>query len=69
MTAKGEPKLLFPGLAGFYEAVSDLWYPMIRVAIGAILFMHGYAKLARGPAHFVDIVHELRAKIAEVRGA
>jgi putative oxidoreductase len=46
MTAKGEPKLLFPGLAGFYEAVSDLWYPMIRVAIGAILFMHGYAKLA-----------------------
>jgi putative oxidoreductase len=42
----GEPKLIFPGLAGFYAAVSDLWYPMIRVAIGAILFMHGYAKVA-----------------------
>jgi putative oxidoreductase len=46
MNGKGEPKLLFPGLAGFYAAVSDLWYPMIRFAIGAILFMHGYAKLA-----------------------
>jgi|SRR5687767_2773198 putative oxidoreductase len=43
---KGEPQLLFPGLAGFYAAVSDLWYPMIRVAIGIILFMHGYFKLA-----------------------
>ena len=32
----GEPKLLFPGLASFYESVSDLWYPMIRVGIGGI---------------------------------
>jgi putative oxidoreductase len=46
MDRKGEPELLVPGLAGFYAAVSDLWYPMIRVAIGAILFMHGYFKLA-----------------------
>lgn len=43
--ASGEPTLLFPGLAGFYAAVSDLWYPLIRVSIGAILFMHGWAKL------------------------
>lgn len=40
-----EPKLIFPGLAGFYASVSDLWYPMIRVAIGGIIFMHGWAKL------------------------
>ena len=46
MNGKGEPKLIFPGLAGFYASVSDLWYPMIRFAIGAILFMHGYFKLA-----------------------
>jgi putative oxidoreductase len=46
MTDRAEPKLLFPGLAGFYASVSDLWYPMIRFAIGAILFMHGYAKVA-----------------------
>ena len=46
MNDKGEPTLIFPGLAGFYAAVSDLWYPMIRFAIGAILFMHGYFKVA-----------------------
>ena len=46
MSDKDEPKLIFPGLAGFYAAVSDLWYPMIRIAIGGILFMHGYAKVA-----------------------
>ncbi|MBX9774559.1 MAG: DoxX family protein [Xanthobacteraceae bacterium] len=46
MDRKGEPQLLFPGLAGFYGAVSDLWYPMIRISIGIILFMHGYFKLA-----------------------
>jgi putative oxidoreductase len=45
-----EPKLIFPGLAGFYEAVSDLWYPMIRVSIGAILFMHGWVKLTAAGA-------------------
>jgi putative oxidoreductase len=43
-----EPRLLFPGLAGFYESVSDLWYPMIRIAIGCILFMHGWTKLHAG---------------------
>lgn len=46
MSESSEPKLIFPGLAGFYAAVSDLWYPMIRIAIGIILFMHGYAKVA-----------------------
>ena len=46
MNGRGEPKLIFPGLAGFYASVSDLWYPMIRFAIGAILFMHGYFKVA-----------------------
>ena len=39
-TASDEPKLFFPGLAGFYASVSDLWYPMVRVGIGAILFVH-----------------------------
>src|ERR1700722_8797362 len=47
-TASDEPKLFFPGLAGFYTSVSHLWYPMIRVAIGAILFVHGWGKLDAG---------------------
>jgi putative oxidoreductase len=45
-----EPKLLFPGLAGFYAAVSDLWYPLIRFVAGGCLFYHGWAKLMDGPA-------------------
>ena len=46
MNGNSEPKLIFSGLAGFYASVSDLWYPMIRFAIGAILFMHVYFKVA-----------------------
>lgn len=42
------PKLLFPGLAGFYAAISDLWYPMIRVAAGALLLYHGLDHLIHG---------------------
>ena len=49
-TRSGEPALLVPGLAGFYAAVSDLWYPMIRFAIGALLFVHGWTKVAGGVA-------------------
>ena len=50
MNGKDEPKLIFPGLAGFYASVSDLWYPMIRIALGAILFMHGWGKINAGVA-------------------
>lgn len=46
--AANEPKLLFSGLAGFYAAVSDLWYPMIRVAAGALLLYHGLDHLVHG---------------------
>jgi putative oxidoreductase len=46
----GEPKLIFPGLAGFYAAVSDLWYPLIRVTAGALLFVHGWTKINTGVA-------------------
>lgn len=48
--AGSEPKLIFPGLAGFYAKTSDLWYPMIRIALGAILFMHGWGKWNAGMA-------------------
>ncbi len=48
--AASEPKLLFPGLAGFYTAVSDLWYPMIRVVAGGFFLYHGWGKLMSGVA-------------------
>lgn len=63
---EGEPKLLVPGLAGFYAAVADLWYPMIRIATGAILFVHGWVKLT-GPG-FTGVSGYM-AKIGLVPGA
>jgi len=44
-----EPKLIFPGLAGFYGAVSDLWYPMIRIVAGVLLYVHVWPKFMHGP--------------------
>jgi putative oxidoreductase len=43
-----DPKLIFPGLAGFYATVSDLWYPMIRVTAGGCLLYYGWGKLMTG---------------------
>jgi putative oxidoreductase len=40
-----EPALVFPGLAGFYASVSELWYPLIRVTIGGLLLVHGLDKV------------------------
>jgi len=48
--AGSAPKLLFPGLAGFYATVADLWYPMIRIVAGAFLLYHGWGKLMAGVA-------------------
>ncbi len=46
----GEPKLLFPGLANFYAAVSELWYPMSRFVAGSLLLYHGWDHFSRGVA-------------------
>ena len=44
MTA-GETKLLFPGLAGFYDSWRDIAYTLVRVVVGYILLMHGWLKV------------------------
>jgi putative oxidoreductase len=44
----GQPRLIFPGLAGFYASASDYGYTLVRVTIGLILFVHGWGKLT-GP--------------------
>ena len=41
----GETKLLFPGLAGFYQSWRDIAYTLIRVVVGYILLMHGWLKV------------------------
>ncbi len=48
--AANEPKLMFPGLAGFYASWRDIAFTAMRVIVGIILFMHGWAKLSAGAA-------------------
>lgn len=43
-----EPKLMFPALSGFYAAVANLWYPLIRIVFGASMLYHGWGKVAAG---------------------
>ena len=43
--AAGDTKLMYPGLAGFYASWRDISYTLVRVAIGYILFMHGWGKV------------------------
>jgi putative oxidoreductase len=37
--------LIVPGLRGFYDSFTDIAYTLMRVVIGYILLMHGWAKV------------------------
>jgi putative oxidoreductase len=50
MNGTAEPKLLFPGLAGFYASWREIAYALVRVVTGYILLMHGWGKLNNGLA-------------------
>jgi putative oxidoreductase len=43
-----ETNLVWPGLRGFYDSFFDIAYTLMRIAIGYILFMHGWAKFNAG---------------------
>jgi putative oxidoreductase len=48
VSTEARPKLLVPALAGFYAVVPKLGYALVRITIGCILFMHGWAKIRAG---------------------
>jgi putative oxidoreductase len=48
MNGGGTTKLLFPGLSGFYATVEPIAYALLRFAIGATIFVHGWGKVT-GP--------------------
>lgn len=54
--SNGEPRLLFPALRSFYAALAPYRYPLLRVTAGAILFLHGWAKIMSGtiPSAAID---------------
>ena len=39
---KTEPRLLFPGLRGVYDALAPLSWLLLRCACGLILAVHGW---------------------------
>jgi putative oxidoreductase len=45
-----ETKLVLPGLKTFYQSFLDVAYTLMRIIIGYILFMHGWAKYKAGVA-------------------
>jgi putative oxidoreductase len=45
MSDQSEKSYYVPAMAGFYAAVQDLAYPMVRIASGLILIPHGAQKL------------------------
>ena len=38
----GEPKLVLPFLAPFYDVVRDLSYPLMRLTLGGLMLYHAY---------------------------
>lgn len=47
-TAEIRPRLLFPALRLFYDALEPLSWLLIRCAVGVTLAVHGWGKVSRG---------------------
>lgn len=45
VTTTNKRRLLFPGLAGLYDAVSPFSWTLMRLSLGLILMPHGFGKL------------------------
>jgi len=52
-SADAEPRLLIPGLEPFYRFVIPLAWPVIRIAVGWNLLVHGWGKVSRGPSAYI----------------
>ena len=50
---KPKSKLLFPGLESFYAVAVPLAWPIVRIAVGWNLLVHGWGKVMRGPSAYV----------------
>jgi len=50
---QAEPKLLLPQLRTFYDFAIPLAWPVVRIASGWNLAVHGWGKVTRGPGAYV----------------
>ncbi|MEA2980041.1 MAG: putative oxidoreductase [Alphaproteobacteria bacterium] len=51
--AQAEPKLLLPQLKPLYDFAIPLAWPVIRIAAGWNLAVHGWGKVTRGPSAYL----------------
>ena len=51
--SQAEPKLLLPKLQPLYDFLIPLAWPVVRIAAGWNLAVHGWGKVTRGPGAFV----------------
>lgn len=54
-----EPRLLIPGLKPFYDVAMPLAWPVVRVAVGWNLVVHGWGKVTRGPSAYIKSFSEM----------
>ncbi len=54
-----DTRLLLPGLESFYRRVVPLSWPIVRLAAGFTLFMHGLPKLPLGPTLYAARLAQL----------
>ena len=50
MNGTNAPKLIFPGLAGFYATWREISYALVRVVVGVMFLMHVSVKFKIGAA-------------------
>jgi putative oxidoreductase len=55
---QNEPKLLFPGLRGFYDFATPFSWFVVRFGVGWVLLVHGWGKVLRGPAVQVETLNK-----------
>jgi hypothetical protein len=61
-TCRPEPKPLLPQLKPFYDFVVPLSWPVIRIACGWNLAVHGWGKVTRGPSAYVKAFADFRLR-------
>ena len=56
-----QTRLLIPALAPVYRCLSDFSYPLIRIAVGGPMLVHGLKKLMSGPAPVIASMERIGA--------
>jgi len=59
--ANNQAKLMYPGLAGFYESVLPIAETFVRIVIGVMFVMHVSGKLTAGPGAVANMMSKNRS--------